>query len=331
MKERYNQELAEYKKTDSYKEYTQYLAEFKAKTNQKDAAGVSAGGPTATGNVSSRPQHQHAGESPGYQAASIAAGHYASAPGRRESYTSPFTQPSTPASQMVSPIAFGEPPIGSGHGIRQYPPGQPSASYEAVTLPFRDSPGRPSHPHPQYYEQGRPSHASSNPEDFDQRMTLPRLNPQPHIQPVLSYSRGQPSPGDSPSQHSRRSGSISGTSYQRPALHPSDTLSTQNSISSSGSSSAPSLTPATPLDGDGRQIHGHSLRALPPLRNPSPSQQSSSSYFAQRSREMSGSGGSSGGYPGHGSTSSSPRSQLPSLAEQSMVQEQQSRRGERLD
>ncbi|EPS37087.1 hypothetical protein H072_9301 [Dactylellina haptotyla CBS 200.50] len=372
MKERYNQELAAYKKTDNYKEYSHYLLEFKTKEAAKEAGEASftptpdvprkrpklesipsqgsthsslpgsstasigsAGGPTAVTNTSRGHQQQHPGESPGYpQPATIAGGHFGQH-GRRESYASPFTQPSTPASQMVSPVAFSE-SSGSSHAMRQYPSGTASSSYdrEAVTLPFRDSPGRSTHM--QSYDQPRASHGGGHAEGFEPGiMHLPKINAQPHIQQVLSFSRGQQSPGDSPSQHPRRSGSISGMSYQhqqqRPALHSSDTLSTQNSMSSSGSSSVPSLTPATPSDGDGRQIHGHSLRALPPLRNPSPSQRdrTSSSYFPQRpSREVSGGGGvKAGGYTGgHGSTSSSPRSQLPSLVEQTM-QDQPPRRG----
>ncbi|PVH71684.1 hypothetical protein DL98DRAFT_93517 [Cadophora sp. DSE1049] len=41
-KERYNNELAEYKKTDSYEEYLRYLAEFKARhsTPQQDISGM---------------------------------------------------------------------------------------------------------------------------------------------------------------------------------------------------------------------------------------------------------------------------------------------------
>ncbi|KAK6530023.1 hypothetical protein TWF694_003397 [Orbilia ellipsospora] len=331
MKERYNQELSAYKKTDNYKEYAQYLLEFKTKEAAKEAgeasftptpdvprkrpniSGVSVGGvvPVSHTSSSSRShQQQHPGESPSYpQPASIAAGHYAQH-GRRESYHSPFTQPSTPASQMVSPINFSESSTGSGHVMRQYPPGAGPNSYEreAVTLSFRDSPGRSTHM--QYYDQSRPPHGEAgprgggggagpgpggHPEGYDQGlMQLPKINAQPHIQQVLSFSRGQPSPGDSPSQHPRRSGSIS--------------------------------------DGDGRQIHGHSLRALPPLRNPSPSQRGSSSYFTQRpTRDLSGSGTSGAGYPGHGSTSSSPRGQLASVVEQKMRDQSPRRSGEGTD
>ncbi|KAF3927121.1 hypothetical protein AA313_de0209269 [Arthrobotrys entomopaga] len=247
---------------------------------------------------------------------------------------------------MVSPINFSESSTGSSHVMRQYPPGAGPNSYEreAVTLSFRDSPGRSTHM--QYYDQSRPHHGEQgarggggggpggHSEGYDQGlMQLPKINAQPHIQQVLSFSRGQPSPGDSPSQHPRRSGSISGMSYQhqqqRPALQSSDTLSTQISMSSSGSSSVPSLTPS---DGDGRQIHGHSLRALPPLRNPSPSQRGSSSYFTQRpTRELSGSVTTGAGYPGHGSTSSSPRGQLASVVEQKMRDQSPRRSGEGTD
>ncbi|KAJ6263482.1 hypothetical protein Dda_2046 [Drechslerella dactyloides] len=370
LKERYNQELAVYKKTEEYKAYLKYLDEFKSKEAAKESGSGEASsftpaseaprkrpkleslpsqgsphsslpgssttsvvsvGPVAA-SASSRSQ-QHAGESPSYQPANVAAGQYT----RRESYTSPFPQPSTPASQL-SPTAFTESSTSGGQGIRQYQSSS-SGAYEAVTLPFRDSPGRPTHH--SYYDPGRPPPSGGYPDSMDQGMMmhLPKISTQP-LQQVISYSRRQPSPGDSPSQHARRSGSISGTSYQqqRPALHPADTLSTQNSISSSGSSSVPSLTPATSSDGDGRQIHGHSLRALPPLRNPSPShgQRGPSGYFTQRPRDLSssgggggsGGGGNSSGYPGqgHGSTSSSPRGQLPSLAEQTM-QEPHARRG----
>ncbi|KAK6529872.1 hypothetical protein TWF281_009028 [Arthrobotrys megalospora] len=281
MKDRYNQELAAYKKTDQFKEYSQYLLEFKSKEAAKEAGEASfnptpdiprkrpnitsTGGQAPQPNPSSRTQQQQdAAGSPNYpQAAGMAMSQYPSQHGRRESYHSPFTQPSTPASQMY----------------------QSGAPESVMTLPFRDSPGRSTHQ--QYYEAARPPHGGAHPEAFEQGlMHLPKINPQPHIQQVLSYSRGQPSPGDSPSQHPRRSGSIS--------------------------------------DGDGRQIHAHNtLRALPPLRNPSPSQRGSSGYFTQRpTREIGGGGGSGGGsgagYPGHGSASSSPRGQLPSLAGQPM-------------
>ncbi|KAF3241701.1 hypothetical protein TWF217_008703 [Orbilia oligospora] len=359
MKDRYNQELAAYKKTDQFKEYSQYLLEFKNKEAAKEAGEASfnpttdiprkrpkleslpsqgsthsslpGSSITSTGGQAPQPiqsrtqQPQDAAGSPSYphaQPTSMAMSQYSSQHGRRESYHSPFTQPSTPASQM-------------------YQSGPP----DSVMLPFRDSPGRSNHGH--YYEPTRtqPLHGGGHPETFDQGpglMQLPKINHQPHIQQNLSFSRGQPSPGDSPSQNPRRSGSISGMSYtqQRPTFHSSDTLSTQNSVGSSGSSSVPSLTPATSSDGDGRQMHAHnSLRALPPLRNPSPSshppQRGSSGYFTQRpTREMGGSGGSGGGngtgYPGHGSTSSSPRSQLPSLVEQTM-QEPPRRSGDGTD
>lgn len=39
-KQIYNEELSEYKKTDSYREYKQYLADFKAKQDSKQSAGV---------------------------------------------------------------------------------------------------------------------------------------------------------------------------------------------------------------------------------------------------------------------------------------------------
>ncbi|KAF3309254.1 hypothetical protein TWF173_011335 [Orbilia oligospora] len=340
MKDRYNQELAAYKKTDQFKEYSQYLLEFKNKEAAKEAGEASFNPTTdiprkrpnitSTGGQAPQPiqsrtqQPQDAAGSPSYphaQPTSMAMSQYSSQHGRRESYHSPFTQPSTPASQM-------------------YQSGPP----DSVMLPFRDSPGRSNHGH--YYEPTRtqPLHGGGHPETFDQGpglMQLPKINHQPHIQQNLSFSRGQPSPGDSPSQNPRRSGSISGMSYtqQRPTFHSSDTLSTQNSVGSSGSSSVPSLTPATSSDGDGRQMHAHnSLRALPPLRNPSPSshppQRGSSGYFTQRpTREMSGSGNGGGngtGYPGHGSTSSSPRSQLPSLVEQTM-QEPPRRSGDGTD
>ncbi|KAK6334669.1 hypothetical protein TWF718_010118 [Orbilia javanica] len=385
MKDRYNQELAAYKKTDQFKEYSQYLLEFKSKEAAKEAGEASfnptadiprkrpkleslpsqgsthsslpgssitsTGGqvPHAQPNQSRTQQQQDASGSPSYpQPAGMAMSQYSSQHGRRESYYSPF-QPSTPASQMVSPIAFSDAAsTASNHSLRQYQSGPPESH---MTLPFRDSPGRPNHSH--YYEPTRaqPPHGGGHPEAFDQGpglMQLPKISQQPHIQQVLSYSRGQPSPGDSPSQQSRRSGSISGMSYtqQRPILHPSDTLSTQNSMSSSGSPSVPSLTPATSSDGDGRQILAHNaLRALPPLRNPSPSshpshpshpsQRGSSGYFTQQpARDMGRGGGSSGGngtgYPGHGSTSSSPRSQLPSLVEQTM-QEPPRRSGDGAD
>ncbi|KAF3138639.1 hypothetical protein TWF569_008741 [Orbilia oligospora] len=319
MKDRYNQELAAYKKTDQFKEYSQYLLEFKNKEAAKEAGEASfnpttdiprkrpkleslpsqgsthsslpGSSITSTGGQAPQPiqsrtqQPQDAAGSPSYphaQPTSMAMSQYSSQHGRRESYHSPFTQPSTPASQM-------------------YQSGPP----DSVMLPFRDSPGRSNHGH--YYEPTRtqPLHGGGHPETFDQGpglMQLPKINHQPHIQQNLSFSRGQPSPGDSPSQNPRRSGSIS--------------------------------------DGDGRQMHAHnSLRALPPLRNPSPSshppQRGSSGYFTQRpTREMGGSGGSGGGngtgYPGHGSTSSSPRSQLPSLVEQTM-QEPPRRSGDGTD
>ncbi|EWC44614.1 hypothetical protein DRE_06603 [Drechslerella stenobrocha 248] len=369
LKERYSQELATYKKTEDFKKYEEYLKDFKIKEAAKESGSgetasftpsseaprkrpklesipsqgsthsslpgssttsvISIGGPAATASASSRSQ-QHAGESPSYQPANMAAGY-----ARRESYTSPFPQPSTPASQL-SPVAFAEPSGGSGQGIRQYQSGQSSTPFEAVTLSYRESPNRPTH-HP-YYDQGRTSGSFAEASDPGMMVHLPKISTQPP-QHVTSYSRGpQPSPGDSPSQHTRRAGSISGTLYQqqqRPALHPSDTLLTQNSMSSSGSSSVPSLTPATQPEGDGRQVHGHVHRSLPPLRNPSPShgQRGSSGYFSQRTRDITGgngggNGGGNSGYPGqgHGSTSSSPRSQLPSLAEQTM-QDQPSRRG----
>jgi hypothetical protein len=42
-KERYNNELAEYKKTDRYKEYSQYLADFKARhSNTQQGASAEA-------------------------------------------------------------------------------------------------------------------------------------------------------------------------------------------------------------------------------------------------------------------------------------------------
>ncbi|KAK6354403.1 hypothetical protein TWF730_008810 [Orbilia blumenaviensis] len=311
MKDRYNQELSAYKKTDQFKEYSQYLLEFKSREAAKEAgempfnpttdtsrkrpkleslpsqgsthsslpgSSTTAGGQIPPSSSSSRTQQpQDAAGSPNYPpAASLAMSQYSAQHGRRESYHSPFTQPSTPASQM-------------------YPSGPPES---VMTLPFRDSPGRSGHQ--QFYEPARPplppQHGGGHPEAFEQGlMQLPKINHQPHIQQVLSYSRGQPSPGDSPSQHPRRSGSVS--------------------------------------DGDGRQVHAHNtLRALPPLRNPSPSQRGSSGYFPQRpTREMGGSGagagggGSGAGYPGHGSTSSSPRGQLPSLSEQTM--QEHARRG----
>ncbi|KAF3192947.1 hypothetical protein TWF106_007626 [Orbilia oligospora] len=133
MKDRYNQELAAYKKTDQFKEYSQYLLEFKNKEAAKEAGDIPRKRPniTSTGGQAPQPiqsrtqQPQDAAGSPSYphaQPTSMAMSQYSSQHGRRESYHSPFTQPSTPASQM-------------------YQSGPP----DSVMLPFRDSPGRSNH------------------------------------------------------------------------------------------------------------------------------------------------------------------------------------------
>ncbi|KAF3920649.1 hypothetical protein ABW21_db0206130 [Orbilia brochopaga] len=232
LKERYNQELAVYKKTEEYKAYLKYLDEFKSKEAAKESGSgeassftpaseaprkrpkleslpsqgsphsslpgssttsVASAGPGTTS--SSRSQY-HAGESPSYQPASVAAGQYA----RRESYTSPFPQPSTPASQL-SPVAFAESSTSGGQGMRQYQSSS-SGAYEAVTLPFRDSPGRPVH-HSTYYDQGRPPPSSGYPDPMDQGMMmhLPKISTQPlqqkirqHVWYVVSTTTSHPSP-----------------------------------------------------------------------------------------------------------------------------------------
>ncbi|KAF8247451.1 hypothetical protein K440DRAFT_643735 [Wilcoxina mikolae CBS 423.85] len=269
-KDKFNTEFEEYKKTDKYREYAKYLAEFKSKLSKdgKESTEQSElnmkrprlenapnSGSSGIGNNmgNSGPPLMSIGKAVGAITGPLSA--YSSAPQEK---TSP---PSTHAPRAFPSMATGTPL-------------SPSKS-TTVAIDFsgyRDGTARTI--------QHQPHEAQTAPAADADSHFFPRIHPtaSPHIQQQSSYLRHQPPPVASQNIGSRNSIVLPSPALRRRPDEAFSPLSVSGSISSSGSSTAPSITPSsiTSID-DSTRSH----RALP---LPSPS--SASGYFDQRTQHQ---------------------------------------------
>lgn len=269
-KTKYNSELAEYKKTESYKEYLQYLSEFRTKTlketsdstdNRKrpkldDIPGAGGSSSSIMTNTSSSSTGVTAimgssGAARPPTASGSAAGRMGSISSVATTNTSSFPSPSS-QSPMIHSSSL---PLSSKNQ---------ATSPTSPTLPainrYRDAMLRTTQ------EQQIENLTSHSHHELD-HINLPRIHPSsvhtPHIQQQLSYSRHQPPPLNI-SPYARSNAPLPAQTLRRG----------EDSMSSSGSSSAPSLLS---LD-EGRAGHHRSL----PLPTPTPQNPNSLGYFDQR-------------------------------------------------
>lgn len=274
-KDKFNAEFEEYKKTDNYRDYVRYLADFKSKlvrdgketpeqfeTNMKrpklESASGSQGGTSDIGTATGSPVSMGSVIQPSLAmgamtSATLGAYSPPSASSRRKS-TSPkqsrdfpsITTASTPLSPPTKSVDFA--------GFRESTAGTTQhQQQEALTMATTDA----------------GSHF------------LPRIHAtmqNPHIQQQSSYLRHQPT--SVPTAPPRASGVVlpsPGMRRREDTFSPMSPIS--GSISSSGSSTAALITPITPIP-SGLDENTRSQRALP---LPSPS---STGYFDQRAHHQ---------------------------------------------
>ncbi|KAF8464586.1 hypothetical protein BDZ91DRAFT_776726 [Kalaharituber pfeilii] len=288
-KSKYNSELAEYKKTDNYKEYLQYLAEFKARTN-KEGSGRS---PSQSLNLIlirasleptdgyKRPKLENLqtgnGSSAGTTATLSNTGNgsggmtttsgifniprpaTATSAGRVGSISSVAT---TNTSSFPSPS--GQSPLIHSSSLPQQskPPVSPTSSPTPGMGRYRESLMKTTQ---EQQAENLMLHASHEIEPI----SLPRIHSpvmhNPHIQQQLSYSRHQPPPLNMPSSYPQRPSG--------PLQIPGQPVRRSTDESPSRSGSAPN-----PLPDEGRGNHHRAL----PLPPPAPQHSSSIGYFDQR-------------------------------------------------
>ncbi|RPA92174.1 hypothetical protein L873DRAFT_1711095 [Choiromyces venosus 120613-1] len=285
-KEKYNSELLEYKKTDSYKEYIQYLSDFKSKASKEGREGSEqAEANRKRPKLESVPTAGTVGSATTSSSVSVASGISATAPpvlglGRGCGPTGPGTATSSDQSAYTSPSSHDS---GTYHssGTQSMPP---SASRAYPVSPIRRS--RSPSDVARYRDAVMRSTQQQQQEAFVAPVTepespfFPRIHPtiqSPHIQQQSSFMRHQPPPmGAQPI--SRTGPPIPNPAMRRASLRSDETVPSTPTSISSGSSSAPSLTPSVSSFDDG----GRSHRALPSLPPPTPGPSAGSGYFDQR-------------------------------------------------
>lgn len=268
-KEKYNNELTEYKRTDSYKEYSLYLADFKARhsTAQQASESEAAKRPKLEGHTSamssvsgSSGASQHGSDTP------ISRMRVESSGSTSGQWHPPEGQPSPQASTMPKlSVALGAPK----------PQNSPGATSPTVLPGYRDSiyGGNPQ------LLAWREGHRGDDQANSQQ---LPRLSSVTDSRPKFSG----PPPADprnltGSQQHDHRMNR--GQNHPPPPLLTSE--STNMSSTSSASTGSSFFTPRTPLEPPldralpmpplyGQKSNGSYENQLPPLRPPSLSPQS---------------------------------------------------------
>ncbi|RPB12101.1 hypothetical protein P167DRAFT_553722 [Morchella conica CCBAS932] len=288
-KEKYNSEMQEYKKTESYREYIQYLSDFRSKLGKEGREGsveqaeanrkrpkiegqtssaggvfastVSSSGSLNSGISATAPFLSGIGRTGG-------AGSGTATSSEQSAYASPSGHDSSNAFhhmnvQSVSPSAAK--PVAISPPRRSRSPSDVARYRDAVLRTTQQ----------QQQEALVAPTADAEPSFF------PRIHPtiqSPHIQQQSSFLRHQPPPiGAQPL--SRPGPPIPNPAMRRSSVRSDDVLPpTPASISSSGSSTAPSLTPSMSNFDDG----GRSHRSLPSLPPPTPGPTTGPGYFDQR-------------------------------------------------
>ncbi|CAZ86497.1 unnamed protein product [Tuber melanosporum] len=302
-KEKYNSELLEYKKTDSYKEYIQYLSDFKSKASKEGREGsgkihetsdlsAAAHSPTEQAEANrKRPKLESVsttsamGSTITSNSVSMAAGINATAPpvlalGRGSGPTGSGTATSSDQSAYTSPSSHDS-------GTQSM---TPSTSRAYPVSPVRRS--RSPSDVARYRDAVLRSTQQQQQEAFVAPTTEPespfftRIHPtiqSPHIQQQSSFMRHQPPPlGAQPI--SRTGPPMPSPAMRRASLRSDETLPPTPASMSSGSSSAPSLTPSVSSSFDDG---GRSHRALPSLPPPTPGPSAGTGYFDQKSHRPS--------------------------------------------
>ncbi|KAF8422877.1 hypothetical protein EV426DRAFT_633299 [Tirmania nivea] len=292
-KSKYNTELSEYKKTDSYKDYLQYLSEFRARTTKEgsgkkrpSSAYHSKANSPSTIESAERKRPKLEGLPVGSAGSSSSAGtsttasSCGSAGGGITTTTGAFNTPRPATGTSVGRVGS----ISSTTNTNSFPsPSSQSPLTHSSALPTQQKPtvSPTSSPTPSINRYGDALVKTSQEQQLESltslsgppghdldSITLPRIHSttsqNPHIQQQLSYSRHQPPPPPTsgPSAYSRSSGLPpvqQGQSMRRPGEE-------------MGNTSAP---PMPPLD-DNR-----GSRALP-LPAPGPPHGSHMGYFDQR-------------------------------------------------
>jgi len=260
-KERYNNELAEYKKTNNYKEYAQYLADFKARqSNQQQAADseaakrpkLGAHASTASSGTGSSVASQHDDETPtgGMRLES-------STPGAGQWHTGDGA--SSPQLSAVPKLS-----LALGGPKRQ---GSPNTTSPTVLPGYRDSIyGAP--------QQALPWRDNQRDDSLGSLQQLSR---------VATVGDRRPSYTESPSEKLNLTGSMqhahrTGQSHPPPLLTSEST--NRSSVSSGSTVSSTYFTPRTPMEPPleralpipslyPQKSNGSFDHQLPPLRPPS--------------------------------------------------------------
>lgn len=281
-KSKYNTELSEYKKTDSYKDYLQYLSEFRARTTKEgsdkkrpSSAYHSKANSPSTIEPAERKRPKLEGLPVGSSSSvgtSATASSVGSAGGGITTIAGPFSTPRPATGTSTGRVGS----IGSATNTSSFPSpsGQSPLTHSSAQQKSAVSPtSSPTLSMNRYadasiQEQQPESLTSlSGPLGHDMDpITLPRIHStasqNPHIQQQLSYSRHQPPPASGASTYSRPSG--------LPPVQQGQSM--RRLGEEMGNAPAP---PIPPLDGN------RGSRALP-LPTPAPPHGGHMGYFDQR-------------------------------------------------
>ncbi|KAL7268498.1 hypothetical protein RUND412_008876 [Rhizina undulata] len=283
-KDRYNSELQEYKKTESYRDYVQYLSEFKLKAAKEGREGSEQlDALRKRPKLESIPSSGSGGTSyTASSAASITSGintpTISTNIGKAGSIGSSMNLPGAEYSSYSPP----------GSKAALNPSSTRSTSFSATTsTPI--SPKPPPHAPPdvaRYRDslvqttQQQQEVLTASSMDTEPSF-LSRIHPtvqSPHIQQQSSYMRHQPQLMGSQPPISRSGPSLPNPMLRRSSVRHEEITPILTSTSSSGVSSAPSnapMTPTIPSFDEGNRSH----RSLPSLPPPTPGPSSSGSYF----------------------------------------------------
>ncbi|RDW63994.1 hypothetical protein BP5796_10496 [Coleophoma crateriformis] len=259
-KEKYNNELAEYKKTEQYKEYSQYLIEFKTRQAQQQQQQT-----TDTDNAKRPKLEAHPSTNSNSSGASVSASE--SWPGRRR-VNSAATTGSWPPSgrQLSTPHSPGMLKMNIAHVPVSSPSLQPNATSPTVLPGYRDS---------QYgdAQQALPWREGQRDETASISRQSPRAMDSADARTSFAgkhQSRSENLNTTGALQHAHRTGD----SHPPPSLTSELTSGTTRSSGSSTSTSSSFFNPRTPMEPSGeRALPIPSLypqksyeNQLPPLR-----------------------------------------------------------------
>jgi len=261
-KERYNNELSEYKKTPQYKEYSQYLAEFKARqANQQQVADLEAKRPKLEPHPSNTSSGTASSGASLYGDSSTGRVRVASAASATSQWPIHDSQPSPQSSTIPGSLKR---------------PGSPSLNSSAILPGYRESIYGGSHQSLPWRD-GQKQRDDQAPRPSQQQSQFPRINN--ITDRHLSQPVNDPLNLTGSAQHAHRA--THPTPKHTPPLLTSE--STNMSTASTSTNSSAYFTPRTPLEPViDRSLSISSIytqksyeNQLPPLRPPSLSPQTS--------------------------------------------------------